>query len=55
MVNPENMGTNNIRQTKQVVLRNIYVYTCMYMQQLIKMGGHEFEGEQGGVYGKLWR
>lgn len=38
----------------------IWEYTCMYkyfthIRKSDKEGSHEFEGELGGIYGRVWR
>lgn len=51
------MHTSNVIQTEQVVFRSKYTYTTdTYMLACDKSerGGHEGEGEWGGVYGRVW-
>lgn len=58
MVSSENMQTNNIIWTGKIILRNIYVYTNAHMHTISSTDekrGCEFEGEQGGVGGRLRR
>lgn len=45
-----NMHINNIIQTKQIILRNIYVFTYIHAKTTNEIRGHALEGEQGGVY-----
>lgn len=55
MMSPENIHTST--QTAQVVFTylGIYRYTYMYVATSNDRRGHEFEREQGGLYGRLWR
>ena len=55
MVSPENIHTSNIIQTEHIIFRNIFVYTYSYMHitTISEKRGHEFEREQGRVYGKI--
>lgn len=42
---------NNIIQTRQVIFRNIYVYS--YALHVLMKKGHGFEEEQGGLCGSV--
>jgi hypothetical protein len=54
-ISPGSIHTSNIIWTRQVIFRNIYVYTDTYMRALKTTGkkGHEWEGEQGGGDGRV--
>lgn len=53
MVSPENILAGNIIQTEQVIFKTTYVYTHTFTYVHEKRG-HEFEGEWGGVYERVW-
>lgn len=60
MVSPENKHTATIIQTKQVIIKNMYVYAYAYVSMHVKTiskekRGHEFRGEWEEVYGRFWR
>lgn len=47
---------SNIICAQQVLVRNTYLYKYKYACDIINANkGHDFEGEQGGVYGSLGR
>ena len=55
MVSPVYIHTDNIIQTEQVDLTNIYEYTCIHAMTMIFLKDNELEGEWGEVYGRVWR
>lgn len=57
MVNLENMHTGDIIQTESIIFRNLYAYTYayMYVTTVNEKRRCEFEKEQGGPCGRLWR
>jgi hypothetical protein len=56
MISPENIYMSNIIHSKQVIFRYLEIYVHMYAYMYITMindkRGHEFERDQGGLYGK---
>ena len=58
MVSLENKIQSGIIQTEPVIIRNIYVYTYLYVATINekKKRGHEFEREKRVVvYRRCWR
>lgn len=51
MVNPENIRTSNITQTKQFIFINLKIYICVHVciTTINENGGHELERKKGGV------
>lgn len=41
--------------TQQVISRNIYVHTNIYMHAVIMKRDYKFEGCQEDIYGRVWR
>lgn len=54
MASPENIHTNNIIQTEQVSLRNLYIYN-IHITTINLKSGHEFEIKKGKLYERVWR
>lgn len=56
-VSPVNIHTSSIIWTQQILFGNICVYTNTYMHAITidEKRGHEFEGDQEGVYERVWR
>lgn len=56
MVSPEHIYTSNIIQSEQIVLKHLgmYVstYTYMFVTTINERRGHEFESDQGSIYGR---
>ena len=48
---PENIHTNNVIYTYQVIFRNIYVHVCIH--SINKKRSHGFERKSDGVYGQV--
>lgn len=46
--------SSNILQAKQVTFRNIYAYKYMHISRINEKQEHDFEGEKGDVYGRVW-
>lgn len=57
MVRPENMYTSNIKEAQQVIFGNIYVHANVSIHVITfdETRSHKFEGQQGGVYERIWR
>lgn len=47
--------TSNIMQSKQVIFRNLCVYTYMHTIAIREKRVHESEGEWGGLYERVER